>query len=307
MSAVMQNSAKISSEPFLNKVAKSFGAASDSYIQGARLQQQVALDALALLPKQPHGHLLDLGCGPGWLHPRLIQHCQKLTAIDLSAGMLASAAQANIASQYLQADAQQLPLPDASVDKVFSSLMLQWCAEPSAVFREIGRVLTPGGKVVITTLVDGTLTELAQAFASLDSYPHVSRFLAVDSIRQAALAAETISWQFEQRRYPLYYADVQSLAREFKGGPLGTKNYADVPMFLDSRASRMIQLADLVSFATYRKFSAGDNELFDLVQPYFDAEGGVAHGLFVMDGPPHATVAATASIAQAGGPVMFPG
>jgi|GEM_PF-3408749 len=78
-------------------------------------------------------------------------------------------------------------------------------------------------------------------------------------------------------------------------------------MFLDSRASRMIQLADLVSFATYRKFSAGDNELFDLVQPYFDAEGGVAHGLFVMDGPPHATVAATGSIAQAGGPVMFPG
>lgn len=100
---------------------------------------------------------------------------------------------------------------------------------------------------------------------------------------------------------------IQSLAREFKGGPLGTKNYADVPMFLDSRASRMIQLADLVSFATYRKFSAGDNELFDLVQPYFDAEGGVAHGLFVMDGPPHATLAATGSIAQAGGPVMFPG
>lgn len=83
---------------------------------------------------------------------------------------------------------------------------------------------------------------------------------------------------------------IQTLAREFKGGPLGTKNYADVPMFLDSRASRMIQLADLVSFATYRKFSAGDSELFDVVRPFFDAEGGVVHSLFVIDGSPSTTI-----------------
>ena len=216
MSAVMQNSAKISSEPFLNKVAKSFGAASDSYIQGARLQQQVALDALALLPKQPHGHLLDLGCGPGWLHPRLIQHCQKLTAIDLSAGMLARAAQANIASQYLQADAQQLPLADASVDNVFSSLMLQWCKEPVAVFTEVARVLKPGGTVVMTTLVDGTLGELRQAFAELDNRQHVNHFLPPDALRQAASKVSGMQWQFEQRRYPLYYPNVQAIARELK-------------------------------------------------------------------------------------------
>ena len=172
MSAVMQNSAKISSEPFLNKVAKSFGAASDSYIQGARLQQQVALDALALLPKQPYGHLLDLGCGPGWLHPRLIQHCQKLTAIDLSAGMLARAAQANIASQYLQADAQQLPLADASVDNVFSSLMLQWCATPQRAVQELCRILRPGGTMLLSTLVQGSMAEFQQSWAAVDNDAH---------------------------------------------------------------------------------------------------------------------------------------
>ena len=216
MSAVMQSSVKTPSEPFLNKVAKSFGAASDSYIQGARLQQQVALDALALLPKQPHGHLLDLGCGPGWLHPRLIRHCQTLTAIDLSTGMLARAAQANIASQYLQADAQQLPLPDASVDKVFSSLMLQWCKDPAAVFNEMARILTPDGTVVMTTLVDGTLGELKQAFAELDNLQHVNRFLPLDVLKQAASAVSGMQWQFEQRRYPLYYPNVQAIARELK-------------------------------------------------------------------------------------------
>lgn len=201
---------------FKQQVAKSFSAASLSYMQGARLQQQVALDALALLPKTASGHLLDLGCGPGWLHPRFADYCSAFTAVDLSAGMLEVAARSALAENYLQADAQQLPLGDNSVDTVFSSLMLQWCAEPAAVFREIGRLLAPGGKVAISTLVEGTLTELAQAFASLDNYPHVSRFLAVDSVRQAALAATDINWQFELRRYPLYYPDVKTLARELK-------------------------------------------------------------------------------------------
>lgn len=74
---------------------------------------------------------------------------------------------------------------------------------------------------------------------------------------------------------------IQSMAREFKRRRGGTKHYADVPMFLDSKASRLIQLADLVSFAIYRKFSAGDDELFQIIEPFFDAEGGVVHGLHV--------------------------
>lgn len=218
MSAVMQNftkPAKPGAEPFLARVADSFGAACDSYMQGARLQQQVALDALALLPGQ-HGHLLDLGCGPGWLHPRLVQHCQQFSAADLSAGMLAKAAQLQLAGCYLQADAQQLPLADASVDKVFSSLMLQWCADPGAVFKEIARILTPGGRLVLTTLVDGTLAELKQAFAELDQHQHVNRFLPVITLRQAASTVSDIAWQFELRSYPLYYPNVQAIARELK-------------------------------------------------------------------------------------------
>lgn len=216
MSAVMQNSAKISSEPFLTQVAKSFGAASDSYMQAARLQQQVALDALALLPGKRQGHLLDLGCGPGWLHPRLITHCQQLTAVDLSAGMLAKASQLQLADRYLLADAQQLPLQNTSVDNVFSSLMLQWCNEPAAVFNEVARVLKPGGTVVMTTLVDGTLDELKQAFSELDNNQHINRFLPLDAVQLAASTADTIQWQFEQRRYPLYYPNVQAIARELK-------------------------------------------------------------------------------------------
>ena len=68
MSAVMPQ--PDNSSRFRQQVADSFSAASTHYMQGARLQQQVGLDALAKLPKVKlakvaQGHLLDLGCGPG--------------------------------------------------------------------------------------------------------------------------------------------------------------------------------------------------------------------------------------------------
>lgn len=210
---------------FIRQVAHSFGKACDSYLPAARLQQQVALDALALLPAEQQGHLLDLGCGPGWIHPRFAAYCRHFSAADLSAGMLAKAAGQKLATNYLQADAKQLPLAAKSVDKVFSSLMLQWCPQPAAVFAEIDRVLTPGGRIVLTTLVDGTLAELKRAFATLDGNQHVNQFLPVADVCAAARTVSNINWQFEQRCYPLFYPDVISLARELKA--LGANQVAE--------------------------------------------------------------------------------
>lgn len=201
---------------FLQQVAKSFGNACHSYLAAARLQQQVALEALALIPAHPKGHLLDLGCGPGWIHPQFADYCQQFTAVDLSAGMLAKAANQQLAAAYILADAEQLPLPDASVDKVFSSLMLQWCTNPHAALSHIARVLTPGGQAVVTTLVAGSLLELQQAFACVDDKQHVNHFLPVQQLKEAASLVTNMSWQCIERSYTLYYPDVQSLARELK-------------------------------------------------------------------------------------------
>lgn len=51
-------------------------------------------------------------------------------------------------------------------------------------------------------------------------------------------------------------------------------------MFLDSKASRLIQLADLVAFALYRHHEAGDSRYFEIIESCFDSEGGVIHGLY---------------------------
>ena len=75
---------------------------------------------------------------------------------------------------------------------------------------------------------------------------------------------------------------LQSLAHDFKtvGHRWGkTQNFADVPYFADSRASRLIQYPDLVSFALWRQFEREDREFFDVIARRFDQSGGVVHGL----------------------------
>ncbi len=81
-----------------------------------------------------------------------------------------------------------------------------------------------------------------------------------------------------------YESTIQTLATDFrtKGYTWGIiRNFAEVPLFLDSKASRLIQLADLLAYAIYRYYEKGDTSLFSLVQHRFDSSGGITHGLFV--------------------------
>lgn len=76
---------------------------------------------------------------------------------------------------------------------------------------------------------------------------------------------------------------LQMLARSFRidGGRWGHfRNLAEVPLFVDSKASRMVQLADLVAWSTFREYEFSDGRFFDPLIPLFDADGGVIHGLY---------------------------
>lgn len=76
---------------------------------------------------------------------------------------------------------------------------------------------------------------------------------------------------------------LQALARNFRshGGKWGFfRHLTEVPLFVDSKATRLIQLADLVAWSTWRKFEHKDGKFFDSLIPRFDAEGGVIHGLY---------------------------
>jgi len=79
-----------------------------------------------------------------------------------------------------------------------------------------------------------------------------------------------------------YETSLQSLARDFRvdGHRWGQLyNFCDVPLFVDSTATRMIQYADIVAHSTRRYYEYGDPTYFDLFKDRFDNEGGVMHGL----------------------------
>jgi hypothetical protein len=79
-----------------------------------------------------------------------------------------------------------------------------------------------------------------------------------------------------------YETTLQKLALGFRA--LGTRwgtlnNIADVPLFVDSRASRIVQLADHVAYAVFRRYEAGDTSYLDIILPKFDSQQGTLHGL----------------------------
>jgi hypothetical protein len=76
---------------------------------------------------------------------------------------------------------------------------------------------------------------------------------------------------------------LQNMAKEFR--TVGTRwgsvvhNLAETPLFVNSRASRAIQLADHVAYAVFRRYNAGDTSYFDIIASKFDSVEGVVHGL----------------------------
>jgi hypothetical protein len=54
---------------------------------------------------------------------------------------------------------------------------------------------------------------------------------------------------------------------------------ADVPLFADSRASRLLQAADFVSWAIWRYYAPSDPRWLGYLWPLFDGANGTMHGL----------------------------
>jgi len=82
-----------------------------------------------------------------------------------------------------------------------------------------------------------------------------------------------------------YESTIQALATDFRtiGHSWGIiRNFSEVPLFLDSKASRLIQLADLVAYSIFRRYERGDERFYSIIESRFDSEGGVVHGLHLI-------------------------
>jgi len=79
-----------------------------------------------------------------------------------------------------------------------------------------------------------------------------------------------------------YETILQDLAKNFRksGTQWGKiKHLADVPFFVNSKASRIIQLADHIAYAVFRKYNAYDTQYFDIIASKFYQSDNIVHGL----------------------------
>jgi len=206
-------------------VARSFSQAAATYDQVAALQRQVAEALLNRIPDRPFSSTVDLGCGTGVVAAQLAQRTgtERVFGLDIAEGMLEFARQQypQTSLQWCGADAENLPLKNESVDLVFSSLAVQWCADFQQVCNEIFRVLKPGGSCLLATLGPETLHELRSAWQQVDGYVHVNRFIDAERITESALTAgfDCECWRDE---IVMRYQELRQLTAELKA--LGAHN-----------------------------------------------------------------------------------
>jgi SAM-dependent methyltransferase len=124
----------------------------DWYDDYARSNELVGIGVTALgrLLGPGPGRCLDVGCGTGIAFPMLAALDWSIVGLDVSADQLAAAeARAHAARVRLVcADATVLPFPDSSFDASVSLLTHTDFEDVGAVFREMARVVAPGGHFV---------------------------------------------------------------------------------------------------------------------------------------------------------------
>ncbi|MEO8735248.1 MAG: arsenite methyltransferase [Edaphobacter sp.] len=146
---------------------------------------------------RPGEIVVDLGSGGGldvFLASRMVGPKGRAIGIDMTPAMI-ERAQTNAKAagyenvEFYLSTIDQIPLPDASVDCVISNCVINLAPDKPAVFREIARVLKPGGRLAVSDIA--LKTELPQEVAtSLAAYVGcIAGAIRIESYREELLKA----------------------------------------------------------------------------------------------------------------------
>lgn len=213
-----------SQPPIFDKslVQQSFDLASSSYNQFTALQRTIGDHLLDQQTAPLTKRALDIGAGTGYLTKKLADAggIEKLYALDIAPAMLQQT-RLNIGSEcdlaLICADAENLPLADASIDSIYSNVAYQWCSDLAMAFAEARRVLQQQGSFAFSTFGEKTLFELKQAWCAADQAVHVNSFFDAKTLKQYLQTAGFNEVRVISEDIVMYYETPKQLMLDLKG------------------------------------------------------------------------------------------
>ena len=133
----------------------------------SEIQRQKYAILLSMLQPREGESVLDWGCGTGLARSHLEATGVRYFGIDFSLGML-SVHRRRGRSKLVLGDCARLPFCDGIFDGIFGATVLQNIPDHSKAFREIRRVLKPGGRAVLSILAKAKLNHEAVRAAGLE-------------------------------------------------------------------------------------------------------------------------------------------
>lgn len=176
----------------LENIRTAFDARAATYDEST-MHRDVATAVVDFADLTEVGDALDVATGTGLVLRTLARRSPaiSLTGIDLSAGMLEVAKKHLPAAAFIQADAAQLPLGNASVDLITCVTGLHVIPDTAAALSEWRRVLRPHGRAVSATFL---ADERRTSVRSPHKYPANHRpFETLDQLTTAAAHGFTIT------------------------------------------------------------------------------------------------------------------
>jgi len=209
---------------------KAFDRNAKTYDQYSSLQDKISdnlLKKLDMVKARP-SLILDLGCGTGRNGKILKDKFKKIKLInyDFSINMLKEARKkqnhhTNSSLEvdelsFVCGDIEELTFPENTFDIIWSTSSFQWCNNISDTFKEIKKILKPGGFFIFSTFGPNTLFELKSITKEISKYQKTNDFVSIQCIKNILDTEGFSNPIINSEEFCISYKDVTKLFLDLK-------------------------------------------------------------------------------------------